>query len=62
MYRSRRLTEPENALCGYLEEARRLVVEAERRHRLSPDPQPLSAELESLRWFPLPHEVKAMPP
>ncbi len=60
-YRSRRLTEPEDALCGYLEAARRLVVEAERRHALPQAPSPLTGELESLRWFPLPHEVSGVP-
>lgn len=57
VYRSRRLTEPESALGGYLEEARRILAAA----GVAPavEPEPLPAELEELRWFPLPHEVSA---
>ena len=53
---SHRRTEPESALAGYLEEARRLMADP---------PAPLAApehlvvddDFETLRWFPLPDEV-----
>ena len=59
-FRSRHATEPESALAGYLDDARRLVAavgagaaagectDAER-----------TADFEALRWFPLPTEVAA---
>ena len=50
---------PEWALSGYLEEAARIVAEAERDYRtmdpLGDDALPQDAE--ALRWFPLPEEV-----
>lgn len=56
-FRSRHATEPESALAGYLDEARRLmaaaggpVVEAEAAR---------TADFEALRWFPLPTEAAA---
>lgn len=56
-FRSRHATEPESALSGYLDEARRLmaaaggvVTEAEAAR---------TADFEALRWFPLPTEVAA---
>jgi len=52
-YRSRRLSEPESALPGYLEAARRIFAEAAERQP-GPDAQRLlSPDLEALRWFPL---------
>ncbi len=54
-YRSRHATEPETALQEYLEEARRIFDEAE----TLPPPPPSHTHFESLRWFPLPHEVHA---
>jgi len=51
------LTEPESALAGYLDEARRIFAEAPAAPAVEPDPLP--AELEELRWFPLPHEISA---
>ena len=60
-FRSRHATEPESALAGYLDDARRLVAavgagaaavaectDAER-----------TTDFEALRWFPLPTEVAA---
>jgi len=58
-YRTQHSTEPEWALSGYLEEAARIVAEAERDYRtmdpLGDDALPQDAE--ALRWFPLPEEV-----
>jgi selenocysteine lyase/cysteine desulfurase len=59
-YRSRHLTEPEAALTGYLDEARRILDDAaaccpDR----APDEPTLSDNFQSLRWFPLPGEVLA---
>jgi hypothetical protein len=42
----------EDALAGYLQEARRLL--ASRPDRLEAGPTGLPADLEALRWFPLP--------
>ncbi|MCP3960986.1 MAG: aminotransferase class V-fold PLP-dependent enzyme [bacterium] len=58
-YRSRRATEPESAIEGYFEEARRTLAVAEG----EADPQPVpfespSAGFERLRWFPLPEEIE----
>ena len=57
-YRSRHATEPEWVLASYLEDARRILdaVSSEAREA---DPATLSADFESLRWFPLPEEVLA---
>ncbi len=58
-YRSRHETEPEWALPGYLEEAARIVEQAEGEF-LGWDPTadpPLPKDVEALRWFPLPEEV-----
>ena len=50
--------EPESALAQYLDEARRIVDEVASRRPSSVGPSPaLSADFETLRWFPLPHEV-----
>ena len=58
--RARRLSEGEDALPGYLEEARRIVA------RIEADPPPeapedlvVSQEFEAIRWFPLPGEALA---
>ena len=60
-FRARMLTEPEWALEGYLEAARRTMAEAASRFRgaVRVDPPALSADFEALRWFPLPGEVAA---
>ncbi len=59
-YRQRRMTEPEWALAGYLDEAAERVAEAEAagaRGELRVDDPSLTADFELLRWFPLPAEV-----
>ena len=57
-YRSRRACEPEFALKGYLEEARRILAEAEQAEHHEPiRPLATSAEFEHLRWFPVPEEI-----
>ena len=64
-YRARHVTEPEWALAGYLEDARRVLDEAvcdfQSGAYVPPTAAaaPLSADLERLRWFPLPAEVLA---
>jgi hypothetical protein len=57
-YRSHHHTEPESAFAEYLEEAERLVAElAARPAAAAMNPTvKLGAELEHLRWFPLPGE------
>jgi selenocysteine lyase/cysteine desulfurase len=54
-YSSRQLTEPEDALAGYLDEARRIVAEAEADFGDEEDSATLPEGLERLRWFPLPN-------
>jgi selenocysteine lyase/cysteine desulfurase len=54
-YRSRQLTEPENALARYLDDARRIVAEAEVEFGGDERSAVLPEELERLRWFPLPN-------
>lgn len=58
-FRSRHATEPESALVGYLDDARRIFADAAagRRRAAQAPAQPLSADFEELRWFPLPGEV-----
>lgn len=48
--------EPESALPGYLEEARRILATP----RSAPDPVELSADFEQLRWFWLPAEFSTL--
>ncbi len=57
-YRSRQATEPESALPGYLDDARRIFAEAVdgRRGRVARDPL-LTPDFEHLRWFWLPREI-----
>jgi len=59
-FRSRHATEPEWALAGYIDEARRIVDESVQEFRtmenVDPDP-PLPEDAERLRWFTLPSEV-----
>jgi len=57
-YRSRHATEPEHALMGYLDRARE-ILDAAVQEATEADAPPLSADFESLRWFPLPSEVVA---
>ncbi len=54
-YLTRHLIEPESALGGYLEEADRIFAEAARCAEVPLEELP--AEMEELRWFPLPHEI-----
>jgi len=57
-YRSRHATEPEWALPGYLEEARRIITGASEEFRsLSIEESPRTPDFEELRWFPLPSDV-----
>ncbi|WP_428264817.1 aminotransferase class V-fold PLP-dependent enzyme [Haliangium sp.] len=59
-YRSRHMREPEWALDGYLEEARRILHrDAAELADLDIDDHPLSPDFEHLRWFPLPAEALA---
>jgi selenocysteine lyase/cysteine desulfurase len=52
-YRSRQLTEPEDALANHLAEARRIIAEAEAEFGTW-ETVTLPEELERLRWFPIP--------
>lgn len=58
-YRSRHATEPEAALSAYLTEAEAMMIDAGERRDRAIEPVPLNPDYESLRWFPLPTEVKA---
>ena len=56
-YPSRHITTPEWALPGYLDEARQILADAEARQVRETPPDPaLSADFETLRWFPLPSD------
>ncbi len=59
-YRSRHATEPESALAGYLDEARRVFAAASvgEGRRVVHQPE-VTADFEQLRWFWLPREVVA---
>jgi hypothetical protein len=54
-YRSRQLTEPESALARYLEDARRIIAEADTEFGAQRESAVLPETLERLRWFPLPN-------
>jgi selenocysteine lyase/cysteine desulfurase len=59
-YRSRHMTEPESALAGYLDEARRIFADSASGARVAAGPlddDAPGADFEQLRWFPLPSEV-----
>lgn len=61
-FRARMLTEPEWALPGYLDAARRVFDGAAARFAATPppvDPPAPSEDFEALRWFALPGEVAA---
>ena len=59
-YRSRHATEPEWALPGYLDEARRIMASTSDEFRtLSVEDPARTPDFEDLRWFPLPSEVVA---
>ena len=53
---SHRRTEPESALAGYLDAARRITSDPPRPPTV-PEPPVVDDDFEALRWFPLPHEV-----
>lgn len=57
-YRSRHATEPEWVLASYLDEARKIFADASVDLQ-APESPPLSADFETLRWFPLPAEIAA---
>ena len=57
-YRSRHATEPEWALPGYIEEAKKIIAAtAAEFASLSIEELPRTNDFEELRWFPLPSEV-----
>jgi hypothetical protein len=57
-YRSRHATEPEWALPGYLDEAKRIIAAVgDELRSMQIDELPRSPDFEELRWFPLPSEV-----
>jgi selenocysteine lyase/cysteine desulfurase len=57
-YRSRHATEPEWALPGYLDEARRIIAGVTDELRNAEIQElPRTPDFEELRWFPLPSEV-----
>jgi hypothetical protein len=57
-YRVRHMSEPESAFAEYLDEARRVVADAaSAADSRESAPARLPADLEHLRWFPLPGEV-----
>jgi len=59
-YRSRHATEPEWALPGYLEEARKIIAAIPDEVRaLVVDAPATTPDFEELRWFPLPSDVLA---
>ncbi|HTR55996.1 MAG TPA: aminotransferase class V-fold PLP-dependent enzyme [Kofleriaceae bacterium] len=59
-YRSRHATEPEWALPGYLEEARKIIAAVPDEVRaLVVDAPATTPDFEELRWFPLPSDVLA---
>ena len=55
-FRSRRATEPEWALQGYLAEGKEILLR-ERAHAPTEPPVELPPEVENLRWFTLPSEA-----
>ena len=68
-YRSRHATEPETALAGYLDDARRLFELRRTAGAPAADEHPLrcaagcdlppTPDFEALRWFPLPDDIRA---
>ncbi|MEZ4460872.1 MAG: aminotransferase class V-fold PLP-dependent enzyme [bacterium] len=57
-YRARHMTEPEWAMDDYLAEARRIFdIASSKVDGVTYAPPKVSADFESLRWFPLPHEI-----
>ena len=60
-FRSRRATEPEWALSGYLDEARAVLDNAHPEAAPTQTDPTLPAEVEAIRWFTLPGEVAGCP-
>ena len=61
-YQAHRHREPESHLADYLAEGRRILASASAPGPLagpSGDGSTMDQDAESLRWFPLPHEVLA---
>jgi selenocysteine lyase/cysteine desulfurase len=59
-FRSRHATEPEAALPGYLDDARRIIAATSAEYAsLDLAAQPLTQDFEDLRWFPLPGDALA---
>jgi selenocysteine lyase/cysteine desulfurase len=58
-YRSRHATEPEAVLSSYLEEVREIMLAASSHDEATLERPELNEDYESLRWFPLPHEINA---
>jgi selenocysteine lyase/cysteine desulfurase len=57
-YRSRHSTEPEWALPGYIEEAKKIIAATTEEFRtLTLEDPARTSDFEELRWFPLPAEV-----
>ncbi len=54
-----RSSQPESVLPGYLDEARRIVREAETAAAPAEPQEPVSPEFERIRWFSLPGEAPA---
>ena len=57
-YTAHRRTEPESAFNSYLEQARAIVAGSAANLAPGGGAQRLQADLESLRWFPLPDDVR----
>ncbi len=57
-YPEHRRQEPEVRLADHLAEARR-ILDSSSFASVAPDPLEVDADFETLRWFPLPHEVDA---
>jgi len=56
-FRSRHMTEPESALLEYIGDANRILAE---RNQSPVEPHTaFAAEVESLRWFAMPGELRA---
>jgi selenocysteine lyase/cysteine desulfurase len=59
-FRARHATEPEAALPGYLDDARRIIAATAAEYAaLELAAEPMTQDFEELRWFPLPIEVLA---
>ena len=58
-YSKRHLSETENALSSYLEQARVIIATTSKSANLPLEDAPaLSDDFQTLRWFPLPEEAR----